>query len=112
MNPEPIVQKQLETYNARDLAGFVSTYTADVELYNFPDDEPFVRGIEALEAVYKDIFDNSPNLHANIETRIVFNNKVIDHEKVTGRKGVDLIEIVAIYEVTDGLIARVTFMRK
>ncbi|MEL6969953.1 MAG: nuclear transport factor 2 family protein [Bacteroidota bacterium] len=112
MNPETIVQKQLDTYNARDLVGFLSCYTKEVEIFNFGEAEPYMLGIAAIEEVYKDIFDQSPNLHAHLENRIVFDNKVIDHEKVTGRKGVDFTEIVAIYEVTDGLISRVRFMRK
>ncbi len=112
MPPETIVQKQLDTYNARDLTGFLSCYTADVEIFNFGAAAPYMVGIAAVEKVYKDIFDQSPELHAHLENRIVFDNKVIDHEKVTGRKGVDFTEIVAIYEVTDGLISQVTFMRQ
>ena len=112
MNPEIIVQKQLDTYNARDLAGFLSCYATDIEIFNFGQQQPYLNGLTAIEEVYKDIFDNSPELHAHLENRIVFDNKVIDHEKVTGRKGVDFTEIIAIYEVVDGLIARISFMRK
>jgi hypothetical protein len=36
MKPEILIQQQLEAYNARDLEGFVATYSEDVELFNFP----------------------------------------------------------------------------
>ena len=112
MSPEPIVQKQLETYNARDLAGFVACYHPEVELFNFPEQKPFSTGLGSLEERYREVFDQSPELHAHIERRIVFDNKVIDHERVTGRKGIEEIQIIAIYEVEEQLIRRVYFIWK
>jgi hypothetical protein len=45
--------------------------------------------------------------------RIVFDNKVIDHESIVGRKGAkDILEIVMIYEVKDGKIFKMTSIRK
>ena len=112
MNSEVIVQKQLDAYNARNLSEFLSLYNHDIEIYNYRENEPFISGIEALREVYEDVFDHSPELNATIKNRIVFENKVIDFESVTGRKGVHLIEVIAIYEVKDNLIFRVTFIRK
>ena len=112
MNAETIVQDQLEAYNSRNLDEFISYYSADIEIFNFQENEPFIQGIEHLKQVYKEVFENSPELHAKIDKRIVFDNKVIDHEKVTGRKGVDFIEVIAIYEIKNDLIAKVTFIRK
>ncbi len=112
MNPEDIVQKQLDAYNSRNLEVFLACYTEDVEVYNFRESEPMIRGIEACKKIYANVFDSSPELKATIDNRIILGNKVVDHEKVTGMKGVDLIEVVAIYEVKDNLIYRVTFIRK
>ncbi|MEM6317220.1 MAG: nuclear transport factor 2 family protein [Bacteroidota bacterium] len=112
MSPATLVQTQLETYNDRDLAGFAATYHDNVALYNFGEDLPFLTGIMALKSVYGKIFDNSPNLHSKLLQRIVFDNKAIDHELITGRLGVASMELVAIYEVEEGLIRKVTFLRK
>ncbi|HSW82906.1 MAG TPA: hypothetical protein VLH12_05490, partial [Usitatibacter sp.] len=49
-----------------------------------------------------------PNLHAEILSRIVMGNKVIDHERVSGI-GEKPLEAVAVYEVADGLIKTVWF---
>jgi len=50
----------------------------------------------------------SPNLHAEILSRIVMGNKVIDHERVVGI-GEQPLEAVAVYEVVGGLIKSVWF---
>jgi hypothetical protein len=53
-----------------------------------------------------------PNLHARLLNRIVLGNTVIDHEMVTRTfaEGTGTLEMTAIYEVRDGLIARAWFM--
>ena len=112
MNPEATIQKQVEAYNARDIATFVACHDANVELYNFAESTPFAVGHADLKKIYGDVFDNSPNLNTEILNRMVMGNTVIDHEIVTGRKGVDQLEIIAIYEIENDLIAKAYFKRK
>ena len=50
-----------------------------------------------------------PDLHAEVGTRITCGPFAFDHEKVTRNGGRS--EVVAIYEVKDGLIHRVWFAR-
>ena len=107
MNPEDIVQRQLEAYNARDLEAFLATYTDGVQLYRMPAKEPTTVGKEAMRAVYRQRFA-STNLHATILSRMVLGNKVIDHERVVGIRET-AIEAVAVYEVDGGLIRTVWF---
>jgi len=110
---EDIIQKNLECYNNRDLSGFMATFRDDIALYTFPDPEPAIEGIDAIRKFYKGLFDASPKLHATILKRITFDNKVIDHESIVGRMGVEApLEIVVIYEVEDGKICRLTAIRK
>lgn len=90
---------------------FVSCYAEDVEIYNFGETTAYIQGLENLKTVYADVFEQSPQLHATIKNRIVFDNKVIDEEHVTGRKGAELIKVVVIYEVEGNLIAKVSFIR-
>ncbi len=111
MNPATIVQKQVEAYNARDIDQFVECHDANVRLYNFAEASPFATGHSDLRQIYGDVFDNSPNLNAKILNRMVMGNTVIDHEIVTGRKGVD-VEIIAIYKVENDLIVEARFKRK
>lgn len=108
-DPESFAQRQLEAYNARDLAGFIREYTEDVVVYRLPDTKPAIVGREALAAFYRDNRFNLPDLHAKLVNRMVFGNKVIDQESVTGVPGAPL-EVAAIYEVTERGISRVWFV--
>lgn len=107
-DPEIIVQKQLDAYNARDIEGFLAAYTNDVKLYNFPG-ALNSDGLDAMREGYGGMFASTPDLHADISNRIVIGNIVIDKEEVTanGYK----FSAVAIYEVENGKISKVTFVR-
>jgi len=113
LSVEQIVQSNLEAYNNRDLEKFMSWFSEDIELYSFSEMKLVASGKPAIEKLYKELFEASPNLHSTILKRIVFDNKVIDHESIVGRKGAsDVLEIVMIYEVKDGKIFKMTSIRK
>lgn len=112
MSPEEIVQKQLNAYNNRDIDTFVACHHPHAQLYTFSENEPFVQGQEQIRATYSEIFKTSPTLFSKLINRIVMGNKVIDHEEITGRKGVDVLELIAIYEVDETTITKAHFIRK
>ncbi|MFK7812145.1 MAG: nuclear transport factor 2 family protein [Maribacter sp.] len=113
MTPEEVVQKQLETYNNLDIDGFMSVIDQNISMHDFASGKITLEGYDACEKVYADLFEASPNLHSKIITRTVFDNKVIDHEHITGRKGSDIpIELVLIYEVNDEKITKISVLRK
>ena len=107
-NPEYIVNEQLEVYNNKDIDGFVKTYADDVMLFSFPY-EITAEGQEALRKQYASFFKSVPDLNAEIVNRIVIGNKVIDKEKVliNGKT----LYAIAIYEIRNDLISRVTFIQ-
>ena len=88
--PEQVVQKNLECYNNRDIKGFMECFSPDITLYTFPDPEPTLEGLEAIQNFYKRLFEASPKLHSTILNRIVFNNKIIDHETYYWSQGSDV----------------------
>ena len=51
---------------------------------------------------------NARDLHAELVSRMVLGNKVIDHERIVG-VGEGTMEAAAVYEVRDGLICAVWF---
>ncbi len=112
-NSEKIVQANLDAYNANDIEAFMSFFSEDVTMYNFNENKKTAQGISEVRAIYEPYFKASPNLHSKILKRTVFDNKVIDHESITGANGrKDAFEIVLIYEVNDGKITKMTSIRK
>jgi len=113
LSVEQIVQSNLEAYNNRELEKFMSWFSEDIELYSFSEMKLVASGKPAIEKLYKELFEVSPNMHSTFLKRIVFDNKVIDHESIVGRKGSkEVLEIVMIYEVKDGKIFKMTSIRK
>jgi hypothetical protein len=110
---EQIVQANLDAYNNLDIEQFMSYISEDIEVYEFDSKKLSIKGSEACRKVYTELFELSPKLHSTILKRIVFDNKVIDHEYIVGRRGSDSpIELVLIYEVRDEKIFRISVMRK
>ena len=65
------------------------------------------------EAIRKRMLDrfNDPALHAELVSRTVMDNIVIDHEFVTRTfpDGLEAVEMICIHEVDAGLIVKATF---
>jgi imidazolonepropionase-like amidohydrolase len=104
---EAIVQRQVNAYNARNIDGFMATYSQDIEIYDAKG-KLLIKGHKQMREGYEGFFKNTENLYCQIENRIVINNKVIDKEKV--RAGKEIIHAVAIYEVEADKIIKVTFL--
>ncbi len=107
--PEALAQRQLNAYNAHDLDAFVAVYAPDVEIRDL-DGKIVVEGREPFRKLYAERFARSPQLHCELVKRMVLGSFVIDEERVTGA-GPAPIHAAAIYEIKDGLIARVRFLR-
>lgn len=112
-SPRAVVQAQLEAYNDLDIDAFISVFAEDAKLYTFDEETPRVEGAEALRKIYGQLFKESPQLHSEILNRTIIGNKVIDYEKITGRKGDDKpLFLVMIYEVENGKIVKATSIRE
>lgn len=110
MGREDAVEQQVEAYNARDLDGFLACYSPKVVIED-AEGLTLMRGHDEMRTGYEQLFADSPELHAEILTRLRIGSYVIDEERVTGRAGGDL-HAVAIYRLDgDGLIDRVRFLR-
>lgn len=105
-----VAQAQLDAYNRQDAKAFAALFAPEVEVFNrLGDTIPSLKGRQAVEERYAALFKSYPNNYSTLTGRIVQGNYVIDHEYVTGRE--KPVEIVAIYEVKEGLITRCWFIR-
>ncbi len=108
-----VVQEQLDAYNARNIDAFAAVFHENVEFVEFSNGTTTIKGKAEMVERFTKFFEDNPELQSNLSSRMVIGNKVIDHEKITGlsnRTGV--YELVVIYEVKEGLINKVTTIRK
>ena len=103
-SPAAVVQRQLDAYNARDLEALIATYAADARQYEHPG-TLLATGADQIRERMAVRFQE-PNLHARLVQRAVMGNIVVDHEVVTRTfpEGTGTVEMVAIYEVREGVI--------
>lgn len=103
------VQRQLEAYNARDIDAFMLWWADDCQYYAFP--STLLAGSAAeIRQRHIERF-KEPDLHGALLTRIAVGNVVIDHETVTRTfpEGKGEVDVVCIYEVENGKIAKAWF---
>jgi imidazolonepropionase-like amidohydrolase len=110
LSPADLAQIQLNAYNTRQLEPFLAVYADDVGVYEFPDKLLF-SGKQVMRQRYAELFQRSPKLHARLISRAVRGRYVVDHERVSGLRGEDVVWAVAIYEVRGDRISKVWFVR-
>ncbi|MGB2759386.1 MAG: nuclear transport factor 2 family protein, partial [Maribacter stanieri] len=108
IDPEIIVQEQLDGYNARDINAFLQPFAENVKVYG-ANGELRTQGIEEMRKGYSDFFETTNDLHCSVKNRIVIGNKVIDEEYITANG--ESFSAIGIYEIENGKIARVTFLQ-
>ena len=110
-SPVDVVQGQLNAYNARDLEGFLSFYAQDVALYQHPD-SLMGQGLDGMRQSYGRLFEQTPQLHAEVTHRMHIGHTVIDYERVQGMSPSGSVDAIAIYRVIDDVIDRVEFVQE
>ncbi|HEV3430870.1 MAG TPA: nuclear transport factor 2 family protein [Paraburkholderia sp.] len=103
------VERQLDAYNARDIDAFMACWADDAEYYEFPS-RLLASGAGQIRARHLTRFEE-PHLYGHLVHRGVVGNTVIDQERVTRDfpEGVGEVDVLAVYEVVDGKIAKAWF---
>lgn len=101
-----VVQRQLDAYNSKNLDALLAIYADDAQLFEHPN-TLVAAGTAQLRERFAGRF-REPNLYAHLLSRMVMGDHVVDHERVTRTfpEGPGTIELIMIYEVRDGRIAR------
>ncbi|WP_299157211.1 nuclear transport factor 2 family protein [uncultured Tenacibaculum sp.] len=108
VSPRVLAQEQLDGYNKRDIEAFLKPYAKNVKVYTYPNKLNY-EGIDEMRKRYAPVFVKTKDLHCKILNRIVKGNVVIDEELVTANG--NKFKAVAIYEITNGKISTVKFVR-
>ncbi|MFJ9521439.1 nuclear transport factor 2 family protein [Kitasatospora sp. NPDC101801] len=105
-DPQSVVERQLDAYNAHDLDAFLATYAPEVVVHRR--DGSVREGAEALGDTYRDQFA-AGRCRAEISGRLVEGEWVVDHETAYGITE-EPIRLLVAYRVRDGLIDQVRFL--
>jgi hypothetical protein len=106
---EQLAQAQLEGYNTRNIEAFLAPYAEDVAVYTFPQNLQY-QGKAAMRETYTQMFNDLPDLHCTLVSRMVQGDVVIDQESVVFRSGEPPLKAIAIYKIRNGKIAEVYFI--
>ena len=106
-SPLEVVNARMAAYNGHDLDAFLATYHPDVELLAYPD-HPLGRGHAHLRMIFDDLFGGR-SVHVQILHQEEMAPFVVNHEIVTYPDRAQ--RYVSIYDVQDGLIVSVRFIR-
>lgn len=114
VNGEPgdlsVVQAQLDAYNAQDLDAHCACFADDVVVADLNGAEN-LHGIAAYRERYRGVFAQFPQNRVEILGRFAAGHVVVDHEKVMRSPDGPTFEVLAIYTLRDGKIARVDFVK-
>src|SRR5687768_10434833 len=106
-SPLHVVNQRMELYNQHNFEKFIRLYDDSVKVYTYPD-KFLASGKDNLASIFQPKF-SSKSIQVKIITQIINGNYVINQEIVT-ESGTDT-KYVSIYEVRDGLITSVRFVR-
>jgi hypothetical protein len=110
LSPLEVAQFQLDAYNAQDLDAFCGFYADDVVVADL-NGAVTSRGLAALRQRYAKTFGDFPQNKVALKGRVAVGPTVVDHELVIRSPGGETFEVLAIYTIADGKIARVDFAR-
>jgi hypothetical protein len=109
--PEEVVRAYTEAANEGDLEKFLAQYAPGIRKYRFPG-ELASEGIEHNRKVYTKAFASYPDLRVEILELIALDEMVVVHDRVTGRPDGKTADEITVYEVQDGLITNIVYVKQ
>ncbi|MGE0553921.1 MAG: nuclear transport factor 2 family protein [Gemmatimonadales bacterium] len=105
--PLEVAERQIATFNARDLDGFMALYAEDAVLSEFPSGRVLANGKAAIRARFAQVIEGRPANFppVRVEPRVVDGAFVVDHERWDAPAG-ERNSAVWMYEIRDGLIRK------
>jgi hypothetical protein len=105
--PLEIVNKRMDFYNQHNFIEFVKLYSPDVKIYTYPD-KLLGTGTDNITSIFKPKFI-AKSIKVEIISQMYNGDYVINHEIVSESE--TQTKYISIYEVKDGLIRSVKFVR-
>jgi hypothetical protein len=105
--PLEIVNKRMAFYNQHNFMEFIKLYSDDIEIYTYPN-KLLGTGTDNIASIFKPKFI-AKSIKVEIISQMHNGNHVINHE-IVSENGIQT-KYISIYEVKDGLIKSVRFVR-
>ena len=109
-SPRDVVNRQLEVYNAHDIEGYCALFASEATISDLVTGQMICNGLAEIRDVYTRRFAENPQLRCTGHQRLEGPTHAIDKETVYGLPSGPL-HIMAIYEVREGLIRSLRFIR-
>jgi hypothetical protein len=107
--PTSVVNFRMDAYNRHDLVSFLNNYAEDVQVFTYPNIPLGNKGKNHLKNIFEPMFKEA-KVSVKIIHQIAQGRYVINHEIVSYNGNEQ--KYVSIYEVENGLIKTVQFIRE
>ena len=111
LSPEAIVRAYTDAANRHDLDAFLALYAPDIRKFRFPG-ELTSSGIEHNRQVYTKSFAEKSQIKIENVEFITLGDKVIVHDRVTGRPDGKTADELTIYQVQNGKITNIVYVEQ
>lgn len=105
--PVSVVNKRTKAMNDHNFADFMSTYSENVAIFVYPD-TPLGKGKEHVNALFAPMFKKG-DVNVKVTHQLVADSYVVCESTISFSDRTETT--IAIYEVRDGLIQSVRFLR-
>jgi len=105
--PLQVVNERMSAYNDHDIEAFMQTYGESIEISTYSG-KSLGKGKKHIQSIFAPMFQEG-EVQVEIHHQIAKDGYVVNHETVSDRD--KTTEYVSIYEVRDGLIQSVCFIR-
>tara|TARA_B110000037_G_scaffold179164_1_gene205210 strand:- start:549 stop:956 length:408 start_codon:yes stop_codon:yes gene_type:complete len=106
--PLEIVKQRTLAHNTHDIEKFINLYSEEIKIYDYPDNHIGKQGKAHMRRIFEPLFSEKA-VHADVHQMIENGNHVVVHETVVRENKTTIY--LAIYEIRDGLIHNVRFIR-
>jgi uncharacterized protein (TIGR02246 family) len=107
---EALIDSLVRAYNNHDARGFADHFSHDAIHGNLHGADIDV-GTEAIYRRYVDVFGRFPQNATEVVYRVVFDDVIVDHERVSRSPESEPFDVVAVNTIRDGKIIRLDFIR-
>lgn len=107
--PLSVVNSRMDAYNRHDLSSFLKNYSEDIQVFTYPNIPLGSKGKAHLQSIFEPMFKEA-KVKVKIISQISQGRYVINHEMVSYNDNEQ--KYVSIYEVENGLIKTVQFVRE